>query len=154
MPIRWRRTCTLHCATGSGCLRRWSADYSRSWRECPNLISGRVLTGQGRTEYAPEEAVRDIEAEVDRTEQGGGFDIDAVIDADLMELPRPPPALTMDDLERVIASPMLLPPGIEVEPMRQREYSFQQPGMRQAVRVSTDPTYYEQNADSIGQCSR
>lgn len=115
----------------------------------PSLISGRVLTGQGRGEDARQEAVREIEAEASRAEQGGGFDIDAVTDADLTEPPRPQPALTMDDLERVIASPSLLPPGIEVTPMGEREYGFRQPGLTEAVRVATDPTYYEQNADSV-----
>lgn len=93
--------------------------------------------------------MRDIEAEVDRTEQAGGFDIDAVTDADLTEPPRPMPALTMDDLERVIATPLLLPPGVEAGPMGQREYAFREPGMVHPVRVSTDPTHYEQNGASV-----
>ena len=59
------------------------------------------------------------------------------------------PAMTMADLERVIAAPSLLPPGIEVIPMGHREYGFRQPGFVQAVRVATDPAYYEQNADSV-----
>jgi hypothetical protein len=49
---------------------------------------------------------------------------------------------------RVIASP-LLPPGIEVTSMGKQEYGFIQPGMNKAVRVSTDPAYYEQHADSV-----
>ncbi|MDO9713490.1 DEAD/DEAH box helicase [Paracraurococcus lichenis] len=115
----------------------------------PSLISGRVLTGQSRDEAARQEAVREIEAEASRAQQRGGFDIDKVTDADLTEPPRPAPALTMDDLERVIASPALLPPGIEVVPMRVREWGFLQPGMAERVRVSTDATYYEQNSDSV-----
>lgn len=115
----------------------------------PGLISGRVLAGQGSAESARQDAVRDIEAEVDRTRRGGGFDIDATTDADLSEPPRPAPALSMADLERVVASPPLLPPGIEAAPMGEREYGFRQPGMAQAVRVTTDPAYYEQNADSV-----
>ncbi|MCV5090757.1 hypothetical protein OFC13_29445, partial [Escherichia coli] len=43
----------------------------------------------------------------------------------------------------------LLPPGIEARPMGAREYSFLSPGMAQPVRVSTDPAYYEENADSV-----
>jgi hypothetical protein len=30
-----------------------------------------------------------------------------------------------------------------------REYAFQQPGLSHEVRISTDPTYYEQNADNV-----
>jgi hypothetical protein len=115
----------------------------------PALISGRVLTEQGRGEAGRREAVRDIEAQVDDTQQAGGFDVDAVTDADLTAPPRSMPALTMDELERVIASSKLLPPGIEAVPMNPREYGFSQPGMKQPVRVPTDPAYYEQNADSV-----
>ena len=57
--------------------------------------------------------------------------------------------MTMAELERVIAAPALLPPGIEVISMGHREYGFRQPGLVQAVRISTDPAYYEQNADSV-----
>ena len=55
----------------------------------------------------------------------------------------------MAELARVIASPSLLPPGIEVTLMGQQEYKFSAPGMSRAVRVSTDPAYYEQHADSV-----
>ena len=57
--------------------------------------------------------------------------------------------MTMADLDRVISTPELLPPGIEVSHMSHREYSFLQPGLAKAVRVSTDPSYYEQHADSV-----
>jgi SNF2 family DNA or RNA helicase len=115
----------------------------------PSLITGRVLAGEGRGEAARHAAVREIEAEVSSARQNVGFDIDAVTDVDLSEPPRPQPALTMEDLERVIASPPLLPPGIEVTPMGEREYAFRQPGLAEAIRVTTDPTYYEPNADSV-----
>jgi len=55
----------------------------------------------------------------------------------------------MADLERVIGTPALLPPGIEVNPLGSREYAFRQPGLGAQVRVSTDPDYYEQNADTV-----
>lgn len=83
-----------------------------------------------------------------------GSTSDAVTDADLTEPPQPIPALTMEDLERVIASPPLLPPGIEVKPMDEREYGFRQPGLAEPVRVTTNLTYYEQNADSVELWSR
>ena len=49
----------------------------------------------------------------------------------------------------MISSPELLPPGLEATPMGAREYGLRQPGLRERVRVATDPTYYEQNADSM-----
>jgi hypothetical protein len=78
-----------------------------------------------------------------------GFDIDAVTDADLAEPALPPSPVTMDDLERVIINPALLPPGIEVSGLGPREYAFQQPGLTRKVRISTNPAYYEQNADTV-----
>jgi hypothetical protein len=30
-----------------------------------------------------------------------------------------------------------------------REYAFQQPGLTRKVRISTNPAYYEQNADNV-----
>ena len=55
----------------------------------------------------------------------------------------------MDDLERVISDTALLPPGIEVSGLGPREYAFQQPGQTRRVRISTNPAYYEQNADNV-----
>ena len=55
----------------------------------------------------------------------------------------------MDDLELVIGKSALLPQGIEVEPMGPREFKLRAPGMKDWVRVSTNPVYYEQNADAM-----
>jgi hypothetical protein len=95
-----------------------------------------------------QEAVNEVQREADRV-GAGGFDIDAVTDIDLMEPVLPPSPVTMDDLERVISNPALVPPGIEVNGLGVREYAFQQPGLAHTVRVSTNPTYYEQNADNV-----
>jgi len=113
----------------------------------PRLIAERVLAGRSGSEEGRQEAVRDIEAEADRAE--GGFDLDAVTENELDELPHGGAALTMDDLESVVREPALLPPGMEAQAMRPREWKFQQPGMTEAVRVATDPGYYEENAESV-----
>ena len=113
----------------------------------PLLIAERVLAGRSGTEEGRQEAVRDIEAEADRAQ--GGFDLDAVTENELDELPRSGPALTMEDLEAVIRDPALLPPGMETQAMRPREWKFLQPGMSEAVRVTTDPGYYEEHAESV-----
>jgi hypothetical protein len=55
----------------------------------------------------------------------------------------------MEDLDRVISSAKLLPAGIEVSALGPREYAFNQPGLGRQVRVSSDPAYYEQNADTV-----
>lgn len=114
----------------------------------PTLISGRVLTGRTRPAEERQEAVNEIEREADRV-SAGGFDIDAVTETDLIEPDLPPSPVTMDDLERVVSNPTLLPPGIEVSALGPREYAFQQPGLTRTVRISTNPAYYEQNADNV-----
>jgi hypothetical protein len=114
----------------------------------PTLISGRVLEGKTKPAEERQAAVAQIVVDVDRA-QASGFDIDAVTDADLTEPVQPSSPLTMQDLERVIATPTLLPPGIEVSALGPREYAFRQPGLGVQVRVSTDPAYYEQNADTV-----
>ncbi|MEK0082317.1 DEAD/DEAH box helicase [Benzoatithermus flavus] len=114
----------------------------------PTLITSRVLAGRTRPYEARADAVREIEAETAEV-QAHGFDLDAVTEADLVEPKRPEPAVTMDDLDRVIRTHALLPPGIEAQPLDPRAYKFSQPGLRGAIRVTTDPAYYEQNADTV-----
>ena len=84
---------------------------------------------------------------VERT--GSGFDIDAVLDADIVIPPRPSSPVTLDDLDRVIRDSDLMPPGARVQSMGPREYSLLGPGMREPIRVTTDPEYYEENAESV-----
>ena len=55
----------------------------------------------------------------------------------------------MDDLDRVIASSDLMPPGADVQPLGHREYGLLAPGMPEPLRVTTDPAYYEENAESV-----
>jgi hypothetical protein len=114
----------------------------------PTLISDRVLAGQTRSAEDRQATVNQLEAEADRA-RAGGFDIDAVTDADLTEPVLPPAPVTMDHLERVVSDTALLPAGIEVSGLGPREYSFQQPVLTRRVRISTNSAYYEQNADNV-----
>jgi hypothetical protein len=79
--------------------------------------------------------VNEVEQEADRV-SAAGFDIDAVTDTDLVERALPPSPVTMDDLERVIGNPALVPSGIEVSGLGPREYAFQQPNLLRKVRIS------------------
>ena len=56
--------------------------------------------------------------------------------------------LTMEDLERIIRHKALLPPEVSIEPMGEREYKFSEPGLK-TVRVTTDPNYYKEHAESV-----
>ena len=55
----------------------------------------------------------------------------------------------MDDLDRVIRRPELLPDGVSVQPLRPREYSLTVQGHRAPLRVTTDADYFERHADSV-----
>ena len=117
--------------------------------QMPRTISDAVLSG-GEDDGARRANVVDaIDRQAHEAESGGGFDIDAVLGEVLAMPDRPPPLVTLDDLDRVIASPDLMPPGTDVDPLGHREYGLLAPGMREPLRVTTDPAYYEEHAESV-----
>ena len=112
----------------------------------PREIADAVLAGRGSPHTS---SIADrIRRQVSEEEQGG-FDIDVALDADPAMPVRAPAPVTLDDLDRVISDPDLMPPGTEVQPLRPREYSLLAPGMAEPVRVTTDPAYYEENSESV-----
>jgi Helicase conserved C-terminal domain len=114
----------------------------------PALISGRILSGQTRSAEGRQAAVTELEGEADQA-GAGGFDINEVTDTNLSEFEISPSPITMDDLEGIINDPALRPPGMEVAGLGPREYSFQQPGLTHKVRISTNPIYFEENAENV-----
>ena len=42
-----------------------------------------------------------------------------------------------------------MPPDAEVQALGHREYGLRMEGMKDFVRVTTDPNYYEENAESL-----
>ena len=113
--------------------------------ELPRTLSGAVLAGGGEARAA---AVEEVERRA-REAEAGGFDIDAVTGGDLALPDRAPAPVGLDDLDRVIAAPDLMPPGWDVQPLAPREYGLIGPGMAERVRVTTDPAFFEENADSV-----
>ena len=116
----------------------------------PRTIRDTVLA---RGERGPDDGRRlaaRIEEQV--VEAEGGFDVGAAVDADGSDLTMPArqaSPVTMDDLDRIIQTPGLMPPGTEVKPLRPREYALQAPGMAEPLRITTDPDYYEQHSESV-----
>lgn len=109
----------------------------------PRLLGERVLSGDGRA------AVEDVERAVDAARaEGGGFDLDAAVEANLEEPKRPAAALSLDDLDRVISDPALMPPGSEVRHLDGRSYGLRLPG-RAELRVTTDAAFYDDHADAM-----
>ena len=130
----------------------------------PHTIAGAVLAGggrRGRGAGAPAagpagvsdaggrvDVVEAIERQV-RDARTGGFDIDATVDTEVAMPARAPSPVAMEDLDRVVSSPDLMPPGTDVQPLGRREYGLLAPGMRERLRVTTDPAYYEEHAESV-----
>ena len=70
-------------------------------------------------------------------------------EADLEMPDRPDSPVTMAALSRVISTPELMPAGTKIRTLREgREYSLEAPGMP-ALRVTTDPTYFQENSESL-----
>ena len=116
--------------------------------QLPRTIADAVVSGAGREE--PERAsVTDAIERQARQAEAGGFDLDAALDADVTLPDRPPSPVTMEDLDRVLGSPGLMPPGADARPLAPREYGLLAPGMRERLRVTTDPVYYEEHAESV-----
>jgi SNF2 family DNA or RNA helicase len=107
-----------------------------------------LLAPRERRERERTQLVGQLESNVRAVEQQG-FDLDAVVDADLEEPPRPEPYYDLNALDMVICCPGLLPPGVSAEPLAPREYKYSAPGMREALRVTTDPDYFDQHASSV-----
>ena len=113
----------------------------------PGTITRAVLTGEGADAAGRRQMVEAVEAEA--READGGFDIDAALDDVLAAPARAQPPTTMDDLDRMIGWPDLLPPGTKVQPLGNREYGLTPPGSPDPVRVTTDPDHYREHPDSV-----
>ena len=114
----------------------------------PGTITNTVLADP-RTEAPDRAGMREaIERQIDEG-GSGGFDIDAVLEEDWTMPERPAPAMTMDDLDRVIGAEDLMPQGTQVRPLGAREYALRAPGMTPELRVTTDPDYYEEHTESV-----
>lgn len=107
-----------------------------------------LLAPRERRERERTQLVGQLDSNV-RTVEQQGFDLDAVLDSELEEPPRPDPYYDLDALDLVIRRPGLLPPGVSAEPLAPREYKYSAPGMREALRVTTDADYFDQHASSV-----
>ena len=114
----------------------------------PRTISQSVLAGEGRDARERANIVDAIEREAGE-HQSAGFDIDTAIEADLAVPVRPQSIVTMEDLDRIIGSSDLMPPGVEIQPMGRREYGLLAPGMSKPLRITTSPEYFEEHAESV-----
>ena len=109
--------------------------------QLPRTITEAVLSRRGNVSET-------IARQVDEA-RADGFDLDTMLIEDATFPERTPSPVELDDLNRVIASPDLMPLGTGVQPLGPREYGLLVPGAQEPLRVTTDPDYYEENAESL-----
>ncbi len=63
---------------------------------------------------------------------------------------RPAPLYDLEDLDRILSRKDLLPPDLDAKPLQgsRRQYSCSLPGMREPIRVTSDPAIFEDHPDS------
>ena len=110
-------------------------------------IAQAVLEGRASTDEGRATLVQEVDREA--AESAPGIDIDEAADTKFALSDRPASSVTMDDLDRVIRRPELLPDGFTVQPLGPREYSLTVHGRESAIRITTDADYFERHADSV-----
>lgn len=146
-----RQTPVRYSSTSRPCCRGLStAVKTRPTKRLPSaLCVPKLLRRQSPARRRARSALAgELEQKAEAAKQRG-FDLDAVLDADLLELPRSEPTLTFEDLDLVIRHADVLPPGGAVKWLSAGEYSYQAPGMARAVRVTTRPDYFDQHGESL-----
>ena len=144
------------CLPGASGDRGWRQGLRAAVRKAfrhralvpPRTISQAVLSGHNRDARERANTVDAIERET-REHEGRGFDIDTMTESDIVMPTRAPSSVTMGDLDRMIGRPDVMPPGTDVQPMGHREYGLLAPGMTERLRVTTDPEYFEEHAESM-----
>ena len=114
----------------------------------PSVIAGHVLARQSGDSHARSALAGDLERQAEAAKQEG-FDLDAMVDGDLQEPPRPTPKLTLLDLDLVLQRADAWPPGLVVKKLQNGEYAYQAPGMTHSVRITTRPDYFDDHSDSL-----
>lgn len=113
----------------------------------PKAIQQAALAGGEDRDRAAAELKDSLVREVDEAEEAG-FDLDETTDDVIEELPRPPAPYDLSDLGRILKSAALLPPGDDAKKAGKKDFTLLRPG-RPALRVTVDPEFFEQHADSV-----
>ncbi len=113
-----------------------------------SVISGHVLGHHANDPDARAALTGELERQTEQAKKEG-FDLDAMLDGDLQEPPRPAPKLTLPDLDLILQRADSLPPGIVIKKLQDGEYAYQAPGLAEPVRITTRPDYFDEHSDSL-----
>ena len=114
--------------------------------------------GGGASSARAAQVAAELEQAADESKRapGGGAvsasgrpDLDAAGEDELRLPERAPSPVTLEDLDRILRWPELLPPGWGVRRLGDREYALLAPGRAGEVRVTTDPAYYDEHPGSV-----
>jgi len=114
----------------------------------PSLITARVLTGGSHGEAGRQQVAEEVAQEAAAAEEQS-FDLDAILEDDLVMPTRLTPPLTLPQLGAVMHAPELLPTQLQLTPLGNADWSLRLPGMSRPVRVTADPEFFEQHAGSV-----
>ena len=107
-----------------------------------------ITLGKGDRRLARDNMISELRNQADEAE-AGGFDLDEIAASDLEEPKRPAPLYDLDFLNRLLQRPELLPPGVSAEPLHHHhEFKWTQPGAAGALRVTTDPDFFDAHPES------
>lgn len=113
----------------------------------PQRIAAVALTGPEGRQQARASLVSDLAREA-ATPAPETFDIDDAIDTALEMRERSAAPYNLEDLGRLLDRPELLPPGCEAQRVSSTDVFWIQPGAPK-VAVTTNPTFFEEHADSL-----
>ena len=113
----------------------------------PGAISEVALAQPREKEINRLKLVSDIASEANELD-AAGFDLDEAVDEDLNEPDRPEPLYSLRELDRILSADNLLPPGVEAEKLGSKDYTYLAPGMKEPVRVTADPEFFDAHPES------
>jgi hypothetical protein len=114
----------------------------------PKAIEGVTLSQTDDRKRETDELVEGIRDEVTEAEESG-FDLDQITEGSIEEKPRPEAPYGLADLARILQRADVMPQGDQVKVLGPKDHERLRPGMSKAVRVTTDPDYFEEHADNV-----
>ena len=115
----------------------------------PQAFSELTLTARNRQLEARTQTISNLQTDIQQQENSG-FDLDELSLASIDMPDRNPPLYDLTFLENILKTPFLLPPGYEAFPLAGgKDYKFFIPGKKEPIRVTTDPLFYEEHAESV-----
>ncbi len=115
----------------------------------PAMIAEATLRA-GDRELGRSSMVSEIEVAATAAE-ADSFDLDAIVPADLEQPVRPSALYDLADLEKLLASTDLLPPGLDASPLEgsNHQFKYAAPGVPKPIRVTTDPAFFDEHPESV-----